>query len=45
MVLLGQLQEGVCVIADLLEEAMIRQSGLREKYEYQLKLWRRGIVI
>jgi len=31
--------------ADLLEEAMIRQSGLREKYEYQLKLWRRGIVI
>jgi len=31
--------------ADLLEEAMIRQSGLREKYEYQLKLWRRGVVV
>jgi len=31
--------------ADLLEEAMIRQSGLREKYEYELKLWRRGIIM
>jgi len=31
--------------ADLLEEALIEQSSLREKYEYQLKLWRRGIVI
>jgi len=31
--------------ADLLEEAMMQQSGLRERYEYQLKLWRRGIVM
>jgi len=31
--------------ADLLEEAIIKQPGLRERYEYQLKLWRRGIVI
>jgi len=31
--------------ADLLEEAMFSQSGLREKYEYHLKLWRRGVVI
>lgn len=31
--------------ADLLEEALIRQSDLRERYEYQLKVWRRGIVI
>jgi serine/threonine-protein kinase len=31
--------------ADLLEEAMMKQSSLRERYEYQLKLWRRGIVI
>ena len=31
--------------ADLLEEAMMQQSGLRERYEYQLRLWRRGIVI
>jgi len=31
--------------ADLLEEAITRQSQLREKYEYQLKLWRRGIAI
>jgi len=31
--------------ADILEEAMIRQSGLRKKYEYQLKLWRRGIIM
>jgi serine/threonine-protein kinase len=31
--------------ADLLEEALIKQSDLRERYEYQLKLWRRGITI
>ena len=31
--------------ADLLEEAITSQSKLREKYEYQLKLWRRGIAI
>lgn len=31
--------------ADLLEEALIKQSDLRERYEYQLKLWRRGIAI
>ena len=31
--------------ADLLEEAIMKEPGLRERYEYQLKLWRRGIVI
>jgi len=31
--------------ADLLEEAIIRNSDLREKYEYRLKLWRRGITM
>ncbi|MFC1952611.1 serine/threonine-protein kinase [Chloroflexota bacterium] len=30
--------------ADLLEEAITRQSELRDKYEYRLKLWRRGIA-
>jgi len=29
--------------ADLLEEAITRNSDLREEYEYRLKLWRRGI--
>lgn len=31
--------------ADLLEEGLNRCPKLREKYEYQLKLWRRGIAI
>ena len=31
--------------ADLLEEAITKQVNLKEKYEYQLKLWRRGIAI
>jgi len=31
--------------ADLLEEALNRCPKLRERYEYQLKLWRRGIII
>ena len=31
--------------ADLLEEALNRCPRLRERYEYQLKLWRRGITI
>ncbi len=31
--------------ADLMEEAFNKQPGLREKYEYQLKLWRRGIIM
>jgi eukaryotic-like serine/threonine-protein kinase len=31
--------------ADLLEEALNKSPGLRGKYEYQLKLWRRGIAI
>ena len=31
--------------ADLLEEALIKQLDLRERYEYQLKLWRRGIAV
>jgi hypothetical protein len=29
--------------ADLLEEAIVKNAALREKYEYKLKLWRRGI--
>ena len=31
--------------ADLLEEAIMKQPSLRERYKYQLKLWRRGIVM
>ena len=31
--------------ADILEEALNRCPELREKYEYQLKLWRRGILL
>lgn len=31
--------------ADLLEEALNRCPKLRERYEYQLRLWRRGIMI
>lgn len=31
--------------ADLLEEALNLRSELREKYEYQLRLWRRGIAM
>lgn len=31
--------------ADIMEEAMNKWSALREKYEYQLKLWRRGIAM
>jgi eukaryotic-like serine/threonine-protein kinase len=31
--------------ADLLEEALNKSPTLRENHEYQLKLWRRGIVI
>ncbi len=30
--------------ADLLEEALNKSPKLRDKYEYQLKLWRKGIV-
>jgi serine/threonine-protein kinase len=30
--------------ADLLEEAINKSPNLRERYEYQLKLWRRGIA-
>jgi len=37
----GQLMEA----ADLLEEALNKAPELREQYEYQLKLWRRGIVM
>jgi eukaryotic-like serine/threonine-protein kinase len=37
----GKLMEA----ADLLEEAMMQQPTLRERYEYQLRLWRRGIVM
>ena len=31
--------------ADLLEEALNRSPELRQMYEYQLKLWRRGILM
>jgi serine/threonine-protein kinase len=31
--------------ADLLEEAINKSPTLKEKYEYRLKLWRRGITI
>ncbi|MFC1906904.1 serine/threonine-protein kinase [Chloroflexota bacterium] len=31
--------------ADLLEEAITRDSDLCKKYEYRLKLWRRGIAM
>lgn len=30
--------------ADLLEEALNKWPGLRERHEYRLKLWRRGII-
>ena len=31
--------------ADMMEEALNKWPVLREQYEYQLKLWRRGIVM
>lgn len=31
--------------ADLMEEALTNSPELREEYEYQLKLWRRGIML
>jgi hypothetical protein len=31
--------------ADLLEEALNRYPEFRNQYEYQLKLWRRGIIM
>jgi hypothetical protein len=31
--------------ADLLEEALNKCPRLRDEYEYQLKLWRRGIAL
>jgi len=31
--------------ADMLEEALNKSPKLRERYEYQLKLWRRGVAI
>ena len=37
----GKLMEA----ADLLEEALNRYPEFRNQYEYQLKLWRRGIVV
>ena len=35
----------VAEAADLMEEACNRWPGLREQYQYQLQLWRRGIVM
>lgn len=37
----GRLSEA----ADLMEEACNRWPGLREQYQYQLQLWRRGIMM
>ena len=37
----GQLMEA----ADLMEEAFNKAPQLREEYEYQLRLWRRGVVM
>ncbi len=31
--------------ADLLEEALNKSPGMKAQYEYQLKLWRRGLTI
>ncbi len=38
---IGKLAEA----ADLMEEAFNKSPGLRKQYEYQLKLWRRGIAM
>jgi len=38
---IGKLNEA----ADLLEQAINRNPDLRSKYEYQLKLWRRGLLL
>jgi serine/threonine-protein kinase len=38
---IGKLNEA----ADLLEQAINRNPDLRGKYEYQLKLWRRGLIL
>ena len=37
----GQLMEA----ADLMEEAFNKAPELRDEYEYQLRLWRRGVVM
>jgi hypothetical protein len=37
----GRLSEA----ADLLEQAIVRLPRLKEKYESQLRLWRRGIAM
>ena len=31
--------------ADLMEEAFNTQPDLRERYEYQVRLWRRGVAM
>ncbi|MBP6465424.1 MAG: serine/threonine protein kinase [Rubrivivax sp.] len=37
----GKLSEA----ADLMEEALAHAPGLRERYEYQVRLWRKGVVM
>ena len=40
----GRLDWSIEEAADLMEEALNKWPDLRSKFEYQLKLWRRGIV-
>lgn len=42
---LARQQGRLAEAADMLEEAIIRLPRLREKYESQIKLWRRGIAM
>ena len=42
---LAQNASKIMEAADLLEEALTKQPDLRQKYEYQLRLWRRGISV
>jgi serine/threonine-protein kinase len=41
---LAQQAHNLSNAADLMEEAFNKWPGLREKYEYHVKLWRRGIL-
>ena len=31
--------------ADLMEEALKKSPSLRDRYEYRIRLWRRGVVM
>ncbi len=37
--------DGLVEAADMLEQAMNLKPQLREKYEYQVRLWRRGVLM